>query len=463
MTVAAPPFDLRIDAPIAVVDRMLRPVTVGVRAGRVAELTQYGTPLPAAHVEALGADVVLLPGLVDSHVHVNEPGHLDWEGFDTATRAAAAGGITAIIDMPLDSDPVTTTVAALAAKRSAVAGQAWVNVGFWAGIVPSNVDDRDELGALADAGVAGFKCFLSDSGNAGFPPLDGAQLRVALATCRDLNVPLLVHAESDPVLRAAPVITDGARYADFLAARPDAAEVAAVAEVIDGVRATGARAHIVHVSSAEVLEPLTAAQTEGLAITAETCPHYLVFNAAQIADGQTEFACCPPIRGAANARSIWDGLRAGVLSMIVSDHSPATVAAKRTGDFQTAWGGVSSLQLTLAAVWTAAAGQGVGLPEIAGWMAQSPARLAGLPDHGAIRTGAVANFCVFDPSATWRVEAESLWHRQPVTPYAGRTLRGVVRATWLRGRRVDLSGEPFGGLLSEQHDGAEGQATCASL
>jgi allantoinase len=456
-----PPFDLRLDARAAVVGGGVQSVTIGVAAGRIVQLAPLGTPLPAAHVESMGSDVVLLPGLVDSHVHINEPGHGDWEGFASATRAAAAGGIAAIIDMPLDNVPATTTVEALHAKQTAAAGQTWVDVGFWAGIVPENVADGSGLAQLAAKGICGFKCFLGDSGNPDFPPLNAAQLRTALVQCAQLGLPLLVHAESQDVLRSVPR-ADGPRYADYLRARPDEAEVAAVAAVVAGVCASGARAHIVHVSSAAVLDLLAAAQAEGLPITAETCPHYLVFDSALIGDGNTEFACNPPIRSAHNAQRLWDGLRAGTLSMIVSDHSPGPVAAKRTGDFGNAWGGISSLQLGLSVMWTAAAEQGLALTDLVRWMAQAPAELAGLTNRGEIRVGAAADFCAFDPGATWQVQAERLWHRQRVTAYQGRTLRGAVRTTWVRGRRVDVAGPPTGRLLGTRRDTKLGGRACVS-
>lgn len=382
----------------------------------------------------LGPDVVLLPGLVDTHVHINEPG-TDWEGFTSATEAALAGGITTVVDMPLDCDPVTTTVSALEVKRSAAAGVCRVDTGFWGGIVPDNIGSFDEL---ADAGVLGFKCFLSDSGNVSFPPLDPMQFRAAMAVVAELHSVLLVHAESARVL-AGYQPPAGRAYRDFLASRPDAAEQDAVAMVLDAVAATGARAHIVHVSSAAVLPMIAEAKRAGLPVTAETCPHYLTFAAEAIPDGGTAFAACPPIRGEDNRAALWAALADGTLDMVVSDHSPCAREHKDPdgGDFGRAFGGISSLQIALPAVWTRAVPAGFGLPDVCRWMAQAPAELAGLTDRGVIAPGKRADFCVFDPAASWVVRGAELRHRHPLTPYDGVALTGVVRQTWRRGRLAD--------------------------
>jgi allantoinase len=397
-------------------------------------------------VVELDDDTVLLPGLVDSHVHVNEPGHATWEGFASATRAAAAGGITTLVDMPLDSVPATVDPAALEAKRAAAAGRSFVDVGFWGGVVPGSLA---ELPALRAAGVLGFKCFLADSGSADFPPLTQAQLVRALEVLRDLDdAVLLVHAESERELAAA-APARGRRYADFLASRPPQAETAAVAAVIDAARATGARAHIVHLSAVQALPLLSAARREGVRVTAETCPHYLTLAAEDIPDGATEYACCPPVREAANQDGLWKALAAGTVDLVVSDHSPCAAELKHldTGDFAAAWGGISSLQLSLPLVWTQARLRGVGLPDVARWMSRRPARLAGLPAKGRIAPGFDADLCAFAPDQTFTVRPQALHHRQPVTPYAGRTLHGVVRRTWLRGREVD-GRHPAGELLA---------------
>ncbi len=401
----------------------VKPAQVRVRDARIAEVIDWTTAIAqseAGEIQeyVLADDEVLLPGLVDTHVHVNEPGRTDWEGFATATAAAAAGGVTTMIDMPLNSIPPTVDVAALVAKRQAAAGQCAVDVGFWGGAVPGNQRDRP---ALHEAGVFGFKCFTVDSGVPEFPPLDDAGLVQAMRQVAELDGLLIVHAE-DPTRIG---MASGSRYADFVRSRPDAAEVAAVARVIELARQTRARVHLLHVSSAEVVPPLAAAQAGGVSITAETCPHYLALAAEDVEPGQTQFKCCPPIRDAANQDRLWEALAAGVISCVVSDHSPSPPEFKRldTGDFGRAWGGISSVQLGLP----------VDLADVVGWMAGGPARLVGLPGKGAIEPGRDADLVVFAPDERFVVTADRLATRHRLTPYLGRELRGVIRQTWLRG------------------------------
>jgi allantoinase len=434
-------LDLVVRAKRAVMEAGAASSSVGVREGRVVAVERYDAALAGSTEVVLADDEVLMPGLVDTHVHVNEPGRADWEGFSTATRAAAAGGVTTIVDMPLNSIPATVEPAALEAKRDAAAGQAVIDVGFWGGAVPGNLT---ELRRLHEAGVRGFKCFLLDSGVPEFPPLPDEQLRQAMAEIASFGGLLLVHAEDAQWVHPAPSCT---AYSDFLATRPAEAESRAVARVIEGTRATGCRTHIVHVSSASVLPLLADARAEGLPVSAETCPHYLCLTAEDVPDGATEFKCCPPIRDRGNADELWDGLRDGVLDLVVSDHSPSPQALKQSGDFGTAWGGICSLQVSLPAVWTAAMGRGFSLSDVARWMAAAPAQLVGFDDKGAIAVGRDADFCLFAPDATWLVDAGRLEHRHPVTPYHGRTLTGVVRSTWLRGERIDLDDPSRGRLL----------------
>ena len=417
---------------------------VGVRAGRIVAITPYDEAPAARRLVELGDDVVLLPGLVDTHVHVNEPGRTEWEGFATATRAAAAGGVTTIIDMPLNSIPPTIDVDALAMKRAAAQGQCYVDVGFWGGAVPSNLG---RLRPLYDAGVFGFKCFLLHSGVDEFPALDGAGMRAALTELADFDGLLIVHAEDAHTIEAAPK-PDGTRYADFLASRPRSAEQIAIAAVIAGVRETGARAHVLHLADADALDLLTAARSAGNRVSVETCPHYLSFTAEEIHDGATEFKCCPPIREAENRERLWGGLRSGDIDCIVSDHSPSTPALKRqdTGDFGAAWGGISSLQLALPAVWTGARERGLSLADVVGWMAEAPAALAGLSRKGRIALGYDADFAVFAPEETFVVDPAQLQHRHSLTPYAGRRLSGIVAQSWLRGR--ETGAQPIGQLLT---------------
>ncbi|WP_037908454.1 allantoinase AllB [Actinacidiphila yeochonensis] len=416
-----------------------RPAVVVVADGTIAAVLPYGAPPPGARVTDLGTDA-LLPGLVDTHVHVNDPGRAEWEGFASATAAAVAGGVTTLVDMPLNSLPPTTTAAHLEVKRAAARGRVHTDTGFWGGAVPGNTA---ELEALYDAGVFGFKCFLLDSGVPEFPPLEHGQLARVMAELARLGGLLIVHAEDPALIGAAPV-PRGPAYADFLASRPPAAEERAVAGLLELAAEFGTRVHVLHLSSASVLPLLADARRAGLPVTAETCPHFLTLAAEQIPDGATEFKCCPPIREAANQDALWQALADGLVDCVVSDHSPATVELKRPpgGDFGAAWGGISSLQLGLPAVWTEARRRGHGLADVARWMAEGPARLAGMDGKGAIAPGRDADLAVLDPDADFTVDPARLHHRNPVTAYAGRTLRGVVRATYLRGRLVARDGAP---------------------
>jgi allantoinase len=427
-------FDLVFRAPRVVTAAGEVAGCVGVRDGRVAAIEPLEAALSGERTVTLSGDEVLLPGLVDTHVHVNQPGRTEWEGFASATRAAAAGGVTTILDMPLNSIPPTVDVAALEVKRKAAAGQLHVDVGFLGGAVPGNLGD---LRGLHDAGVFGFKCFLVDSGVEEFPPLDAGRLDRYLQVLGGFPAPLLVHAEDAASIERAPA-AHGGRYADFLRSRPREAENLAVARVIDAARRTGASAHVLHLSSSEALPMLRGARQDGVRVSVETCPHYLTFDAETIRDGATELKCCPPIREADNRERLWRGLAEGVIDVVVSDHSPCTPDLKRldTGDFGTAWGGIASIQLGLPAVWTAARARGHALEDVVRWMAEGPADLAGLRRKGRIALGGDADLCVFAPDQEFVVDAGRLHHRHPVTPYAGRTLAGVVRATWLRGHQV---------------------------
>ena len=394
----------------------------------------------------LADDEVLIPGLVDTHVHVNEPGRTQWEGFATATRAAAAGGVTTILDMPLNSVPATTSVAALEAKRAAADGQCSVDVGFWAGAVP---DSLGHLAELWEAGAYGFKCFLLDSGVPEFPPLSASQLRAAMAEIAAFDGILIVHAE-DPQVIAAHGMGASRTYDDFLASRPPEAETTAIGTVIAAARETGCRAHVVHLSAAEALPEIAAARAAGVRLSVETCPHYLTLAAESVPDGQTQFKCCPPVRGAANADLLWQALLDGVIDCVVSDHSPCTLDLKGLdeGDFGTAWGGISSLQLGLPLVWTEAQRRGIDLPTVVGWMSAGPARVVGVQRRGHLSVGAPADFAVLAPEETWTIRAADLQHRNAITPYEGREVTGRVRRTYLDGVPVDLAAPPRGHLLS---------------
>jgi allantoinase len=448
MTATDDSYDLVVHADAAFVDGVFRPATIGVHGGAITAIEPGGARLDGRDVVTLAPGVVLIPGLVDTHVHVNEPGRTEWEGFASATRAAAAGGVTTILDMPLNSIPPTIDPAALAVKRAAAGPQAFVDVGFWGGAVPGNLGS---LRALHDAGVFGFKCFLSPSGVDEFAHLSPAQLLVALRELAEFDGLLIVHAE-DPAVLDAHENDGGPSYARFVDSRPPEAELTAIGRVIDGIRETGGRAHILHLSSAAALPLIAAAKAEGLRLTAETCPHYLTLDAEHIPDGATEFKCCPPIRDERNREQLWQGLLDGTLDLIVSDHSPATAELKLgfDGDFGRAWGGISGLQLGLANVWTDAARRGIGLERVLGWMASGPADFAGLRGKGRIAVGADADLVAFAPDAAFTVEPAALAHKNPVSAYAGAALTGVVRSTWLRG--IPVGDEARGRLLERAGD-----------
>ncbi|MDQ2837342.1 MAG: allantoinase AllB [Actinomycetota bacterium] len=420
-----------------------RPATVLIEGAHIEAVLDYDAQVgTGTEVVRIEDDCAVLPGLVDSHVHVNEPGRTAWEGFRTATMAAAAGGITCLVDMPLNSIPATLDLASLAVKQARASGRCYVDVGFWAGAVPGN---EAQFAELLDAGVAGFKCFLAPSGVPEFPELSGEELGVAMRRIVALGGLLIAHAEDPRLLQEA----TGPRYAGFLASRPTAAELSAVQLLIEQVRQSGCATHVVHVSSAAAMQAIQAAKADGLPVTAETCPHYLLLRADEIPDGSTVFKCCPPIRDAANQRQLWQGLLDGVLDCVVSDHSPCSIEDKQlaTGDFGTAWGGIAGLQLSLPVTWTAASEHGASLAELARWMSSAPAALVGFPDRGAIVAGRRADLCVLAPEEEFLVQEALLLHRNPASPYTGRRLRGVVRQTWLAGRPLELSQPPRGELL----------------
>jgi allantoinase len=399
----------------------LEPATVVIDGERIADVVP-GDPLDGA--EDLG-DLVVMPALVDTHVHVNEPGRTEWEGFATATAAAAAGGVALIVDMPLNSIPPTTSVEGLRVKRAAAETEVLVDVGFWGGIVPGNLD---QVAPLAAEGVFGFKSFLVPSGVDEFGTIGLDDLDDALGAVAAVGLPLLVHAEAPGPIESAP--PPGADYASYLASRPPAAEVEAITALIDAVRRTGASAHVLHLSAADALPHLAAARREGLPITVETCPHYLALTAETIPAGHAEYKCAPPIRDGENRDRLWEGLAAGVIDMVVSDHSPCP-AAMKTGGFDAAWGGIGSLELRLPVVWTEAARRGHGVADLARWLCASPAALAGR--SARLVPGDPADLVVWDPEAEFTVEPGALAQRHQLTPYTGMTLRGRVERTLVRG------------------------------
>lgn len=413
-----------------------------VEGEKISAIVPHDQIPPSVPITDFG-DAAILPGLVDSHIHINEPGRTEWEGFRTATRAAAAGGYTTLVDMPLNCVPSTTTVEALEAKRNAAQGQCFVDWAAWGGVVAGN---QSHISRMAYAGVPGFKCFLIHPGIEEFTSVSEADLRAALPYIKDTGLPLLVHAElSGPIDAAtqALVNADWRAYGTFLKSRPDEAELAAIDLLLHLCHEFECRIHIVHLSTAQALDKLRDAKRCGLPITVETCPHYLHLAAEEIPDGATQYKCAPPIRSRENRGSLWQGLRDGVIDLIATDHSPCPPAMKQLdrGDFPTAWGGISSVSLALPVIWTDAQHRGFSLTDLARWMAQGPARLAGLQENkGRLAVGLDADFVVFDPEAEWCVEEAHLYYRHPISPYLNERLRGKVLMTYLRGDCVFKEG-----------------------
>jgi allantoinase len=426
---------------------------IHVRGGLISAITAFDD-CPSGALVHDANDSVVMPGIVDTHVHINEPGRTEWEGFSTATRAAAAGGITTLIEMPLNSIPASTTTAGFREKLAATAGKLWVDVGFWGGVVPGNAI---ELRPLWESGVFGFKCFLVPSGVEEFAHVTEADLQAALPELTALKASLLVHAElPDPIAQAAKKISkaDGRRYSTWLASRPRAAENEAIGLLVKLAREFGARIHIVHLSSSDAIPTLQKARSEGQPVTVETCPHYLTFDAEDIADGRTEFKCAPPIREKENREKLWAALGEGTIDFIATDHSPCppTMKLLEAGDFLRAWGGIAGLELSLPAVWTQASSRGYAVPRLAEWLCSGPARLAGLDKRkGAIAVGYDADFAIWNPDAKFSVDPAKLHQRHKVTPYAGRQLLGMLETTFLRGRKIFDKGEfsfsPLGQVL----------------
>jgi len=436
----------------------IAPAAVIVDHERIAALYAWNEVPAGAELFDFG-DHLLLPGLVDSHVHINEPGRTEWEGFETATQAAAVGGVTTLVDMPLNCIPETINVPALEAKRDAAQGKAWVDWAAWGGVVRGNADS---LPSLVRAGVPGFKCFLIHSGIDGFAWVDETDLRAALEKLRGTGLPLLAHAEvAGPVGAATQALdrmsADWHKYSTYLRSRPDDAEVEAIALLISLAEEFQTPIHIVHLSSAQALPLLRDARERGVPVTVETCVHYLWFEAAQIPDGATQYKCAPPIRDARNREALWSALNDGLIEMVITDHSPCLPEMKHPGPkgeiarWDQAWGGIASLGLALPVLWTGMKQRGIALEWIGEWMAAAPARLAGMSGRkGAIAVGADADFAVFDSEAKWTVAISDLHFRHKISPYLGAELRGRVLETWLRGETIYRAGSFIGKARGEE-------------
>jgi len=447
------PPDLVVRGKRVVLPEGERAAGIQVRSGAIAAISAFDD-IPAGSPLHEAGESIVMPGLVDTHVHINEPGRTEWEGFSTATRAAAAGGVTTLIEMPLNSIPATTSAAAYREKLAAAAGKLWVDVGFWGGVVPGNAA---ELRPLWEAGVFGFKCFLVPSGVEEFAHVSEADLRMAAPELAALGAPLLAHAELAGLIAAAAKglsKADPRSYSTWLALRPREAENEAIALLVRLSREFGIRTHIVHFSSSDAIPQLRQAKADGLAVSVETCPHYLTFAAEEVHEGATEFKCAPPIRERENLENLWAALGDGTIDLIATDHSPCPPAMKLPdeGDFTRAWGGIASLQLSLRAMWTEAAVRGYAVPHLAAWLCRGPARLAGLEKQkGTIAVGCDADLVIWNPKAKFVVEPSHLHYRHKITPYAGRALAGVVDTTFLRGRKVYDRGEfcagPIGRVL----------------
>ncbi len=429
--------DLVVRARRVLLGDAIAPASIHISRGRIARIGAF----EEAPGDVLDVDdrQVVMPGVVDAHVHINEPGRTEWEGFATATRAAARGGITTVVDMPLNCIPVTTTRDAVRAKDAALREHIHVDVAFWGGVVPGN---ERELEGMLEEGLPGFKCFLVHSGIDDFVNVTEDDLRRAMPILARHGAVLLVHAEDpESIARAEALLHDAdpRAYATFLASRPRVSEDLAIERMVRLSGETACRTHIVHLSSSGGAPLVRDAKRAGVPITAETCPHYLTFAAEEIPAGQTPFKCCPPIRERDNREALWAALRDGTISQVVSDHSPCTPVLKKleTGDFMAAWGGIAGLQLGLSAVWTEASARGFSLLDLSRWTSRETAALARLGDRkGAIAVGRDADLVCFDPDETFTVDAGSIEHRHKVTPWAGRTLRGVVHRTLLRGETI---------------------------
>lgn len=408
----------------------VRKAVVIIDEGKIKDILNE---LPSGNfsIEEVG-DNVLMPGIIDPHVHINEPGRTNWEGFDTATKAAIAGGITSLVEMPLNASPVTTTIKAFEEKLKATKGKLHTNCGFWGGIIPGN---ENEIEPLIEKGILGFKAFLTHSGIDEFSNVTEDDLKKAMPIIAKYDLPLLVHCElSTPIHHSLFTI----HYKDYLSSRPKKWEDDAIALMIRLCEEFNCRTHIVHLSSADSIEQIKKAKQKNIPLTVETGQHYLYFNAESIKDGQTAFKCAPPIREKANNEKLWQALKDGVIDFVATDHSPAPPELKEieSGDFMKAWGGIASLQFALPVLWTAAIKNNCSLNDIAKWLCEKPAILPQLRSKGKIEIGYDADFVVWNPEEKFIVAEKNIYHKHKITPYLNEELSGVVKQTWIKGEKV---------------------------
>ena len=429
---------------------VLRPAVVYIRDGKILKISDELEKNYSGQVIDVGSDVVM-PGICDTHVHMNEPGRTEWEGIETATKAAAAGGITTLVDMPLNSIPPTTTVEALALKRASAQRTAYVDYGFWGGVIP---DNKKDLESLISSGVLGFKTFMIDSGVAEFPMASEMVIRESLPVLAKHKVPLLVHAELESSVNVKE--SSSRAYSHYLESRPQKWEVDAIRLIIELAKESGGHLHIVHLSAAQALSEIRKAKEQKIAITAETCPHYLTLQSEEIRDGATHFKCAPPIRENRNREDLWRGLEQGIIDFIVSDHSPCTPQLKKleTGDFDAAWGGIAGLQFSLPVIWTEMQKKGLTLAQLSYWMSESTVKFLKVKGKsGKIEMGSDADLVVWDPNAQFVLKESQIFHRHKVTPYLGKKLYGVIKKTFVRGQCVFDEGifsGPFGSELKRK-------------
>ncbi len=427
--------DIKIYSKRTLIEDKLVPATLFIKDGKIKDI-QNDKPSDTTNLIDVGEDI-LMPGIIDPHVHINEPGRTDWEGFETATKAAAAGGITSLVDMPLNSAPVTTSVTAYQEKRNSTIRKLYVNCGFWAGLVPDNCQSLERL---LDSGVLGIKAFLTHSGIDDFPNVTREHLEKAMPEIAKRNLPLLLHCELDEKHEGLQnLLKTPTSYNAYLNSRPRSWEDKAIEMVIDLCEKYNCRTHIVHLSSSNSIEQIIAGKKKGLPLTVETGQHYLYFNAESIPDARTEYKCAPPIREKENNEKLLDALLDGTIDFVGTDHSPAPPDLKEidSGNFAKAWGGIAGLQFALPVLWTVVSKKGATVLDVSKWMSSNVAKFIGLNNvKGKIAIGYDADLTVWNPEEYFTVNEKNIQHRHKVCPYIGENLKGVIKKTIVNGKLV---------------------------